>query len=149
MFLMMRREVIMSDVNYKELTANEVEKLSFVHKNWVRLNVRLMARQDLSYADIEAVKKAHLKMKALFAKINKTDDSIKLKKLAEKIKEIEFEMQRAWKFPENNAMHSWWYEAPKCLCPKLDNRDSRGHLQYIREDCPLHGTTNTKQDQEV
>jgi len=61
-------------------------------------------------------------------------------KCAGLIEEIEFLMQRAWGFEEDAAFHTWWYQAPHCTCPPIDNAERFGSKnKVIRQDCPLHG----------
>jgi hypothetical protein len=73
-------------------------------------------------------------------KMKKTDDKSELKELAYTIENIEFMMQEAWGFPKDSNYHTHWFELPKCICPKMDNKDSYGTpYRVIRVDCPVHG----------
>jgi hypothetical protein len=56
------------------------------------------------------------------------------------IEEIEFKLQKTWKFEQDSAKHSYWYEVKGCLCPKLDNSDAMySGRRIINNSCPFHG----------
>ena len=79
--------------------------------------------------------------------IDFNDQCAKLGGVAEVIKsnnntlqELEFEMQRVWKFEVNANYHTWWLEHAACTCPKMDNKDPMfyGAGKIISSDCPIH-----------
>ena len=74
----------------------------------------------------------------VYEQITLTDDSKKLKELAQELRGIEFKLQELWGFPQDGNFHRFW-EAPKCKCPKMDNKDRYPHRQIISSKCPLHG----------
>jgi hypothetical protein len=55
------------------------------------------------------------------------------------IADIEFELQRSWKFPLDAKFHRFW-EIPGCDCHKMDNEDAypTGHYS-ISGGCKIHG----------
>ncbi|MFA7219201.1 MAG: hypothetical protein WC119_01680 [Synergistaceae bacterium] len=100
----------------------------------------LAYKQDLSINDLKSLKKAHRRRLKLFDAIRSEDDPIKLRALASKMEEIEFQLQDGCKFKRDKKMHHWWFRMPKCECPKMDNEDMLGTgLSVITECCPLHG----------
>ena len=105
-------------------------------------------KQGVTYNDLRRLKVIHRRRYRLFDKIKAEDDPKRLKKLAEKITDIDFDLQEAWGFERDEKFHTWWYRLPKCICPKIDNRDCVGTvLRYTSHDCPLHGLDD--EDEEV
>jgi len=114
-------------------------RLVVVHngKEVMMLNKALLDRQNC-WENLEAIKAAHSKKLHVYDLINETEDRILLKKYAQTLTDIEFELQGLWKFELNGNFHRIW-EYPKCECPQLDNRDRYPHGHIISEGCPLHG----------
>jgi hypothetical protein len=56
----------------------------------------------------------------------------------------EFDLQRTWHFPLDAKFHRFW-EFPGCSCPQLDNLDSYPYLQYISNNCLVHGNSELTQ----
>lgn len=117
---------------------------------WSRemLNPKLVAKQELTEENIQAIIAAHNERLRLFHRLKKVDPKTEegldeLRQGAMRLEELEFEMQDAWGFPRSKDHHTWWYELPYCRCPWLDNRDNFGVDQrIIRADCPVHGNEN-------
>lgn len=102
------------------------------------MNKRLLDQQNC-WTNLEAIKEVHWFKQMLYDMIRKERNSKKLKELAKDITECEFELQRLWKFTEDDKFHMFW-ETPKCQCPVLDNRDRYPTGYYvINLSCPLHG----------
>lgn len=56
------------------------------------------------------------------------------------LQQLEFNLQAAWGFDQDENFHTYWFRAPHCTCPKMDNSDQFGsEIKYISADCPLHG----------
>jgi hypothetical protein len=48
-------------------------------------------------------------------------------------------LQELWNFELNDNFIRFW-EAPGCICPRMDNEDNYPHGYYVtRGDCPIHG----------
>lgn len=110
------------------------------------LNRRLVEKQKLTEKDVEILKDLHVQKNSLFEKMERLSDPSELKKCVELLESIEFAMQKAWKFTQDAAFHTWWCQAPKCACPKLDNRDRYGTGERIfSSDCVLHGQPAVKE----
>ena len=106
------------------------------------LNPNLVARQRLTQDDINQVTALHKVKNQLFERMEKLDpvgQRQELQLCVLDLQEIEFGMQRAWKFEEDADRHSWWYRAPHCRCPRMDNSDPLMPNRITRQDCPLHG----------
>ncbi len=110
------------------------------------LNPELIARQGLTDLEVGELEILHHEREQLFARMESLDptkeyDRVILRQSVDELEQLEFSMQRAWRFDETRSMHSWWYRAPHCKCPKLDNADPIMSAQgrIIAGDCPLHG----------
>ena len=104
------------------------------------LSTSLAARQKVSTSDLNKIKNIHRKLLKIFEKIEKETDEFILHLLADKITELDYELQEAWNFERNENFHTWWFNSPKCMCPRMDNMDRLGTKWKVRNgDCPLHG----------
>lgn len=103
------------------------------------LNENLLTRQNC-WKNLEAIKEAHELKLCIYALIIEESDTALLRSLVLDIEEIEFELQRLWKFREDYKFHRFW-ETPKCKCPKIDNEEAYPFGYYIRNlTCILHGS---------
>ncbi len=102
-------------------------------------NQDLIKRQGLTEEDIKQLDVTYEKLKNLFLLAEEQTSSIELAKIAMQVEEVEFELQRIWKFEQNDAMHTYWYRIPHCECPVYDNRDlfGTGNRIYLAG-CPVH-----------
>lgn len=105
-------------------------------------NPHLVARQKLTQADIDAVTFEHERKNILFkvmSDLNPVEQKQELQLCALELQEIEFAMQRAWRFAEDADRHTWWFQAPHCRCPSMDNSDPIMPNRITVQNCPLHG----------
>jgi hypothetical protein len=103
------------------------------------LNSRLIIQQKLDQATVDLLKATHLEKDKLFEQMKATDNPITLRMLALDVTNVEFAQQELWGFPQNANFH-YWFNVPKCKCPKMDNRDAYGtSYQVVSEECPIHG----------
>lgn len=102
------------------------------------LNKSLVETQGVQ-ENVEAIKDTH-ELKFLFGEMIKLEkNNAMIKALADDIRQCEFELQKLWKFSEDDRFHRFW-ETPKCECPKMDNEDRYPTGQYvINLSCPIHG----------
>lgn len=108
-------------------------KLSFVSPT-------LVISRKLSAEQVDAIRELHIERGAVFATMHAEDDSLKLQALARRVEMIEFELQSLWTFPIDAGFHDW-YKVPRCVCPKMDNNESKGtKMQIITTSCPIHGS---------
>lgn len=111
----------------------------------LELNPHLLRRQHINPAEEELILTLHRMRQELFdfaSTLEPTDtqDRPVLKQLPAILEPIEYAMQRAWKFEESKAFHTWWYRMPNCHCPRMDNDDMQGVEQsVINLSCPIHG----------
>jgi hypothetical protein len=124
-------------------TKADIEKYYTVYFNGevaMHISPWLAISKKRTVEDLEAIKAVHVKRLELFAKIEEEEDPVILHLLADQITDIDFELQEAWGFDSDIRYHTWWYQAPKCSCAKLDNHDFLGSgLSSVNENCPLHG----------
>lgn len=119
-------------VGYDQLTVKDLEgKERFI------LNKRLMDHQNC-WENLEAIKDAHTLKLLFYTMIEEETNPAMLKELAKDITEVEFELQRLWKFTVDANFHRFW-ETPKCQCPRMDNEEAYGTPYSITtSSCPLH-----------
>jgi len=108
------------------------------------LNEKLAKKQKITDKQRENLDKLYEELDVLFgyAKVlNDTDQltSANAHKLADKVRNIEFELQENWNFSQNPLCHTWWNKIDGCRCPKLDNIDRFGTDKIINTKCPYHG----------
>lgn len=109
------------------------------------LNPRLLVRQHMTDADEEWVQTLHRMREVLFefeTTLDPADEEDRpiLKQVPAILEQLEFAMQRGWKWEESKDYHTWWYRLTNCSCPKMDNDDCMGVSRSILSmSCPLHG----------
>lgn len=103
------------------------------------LNSLLISKQELNDTDVNKINKLHYIKNCFFDIIEKEYDPNRLKLISKLVTQIEFQLQKLWKFEQDQTFHKFW-ELPKCSCPKLDNEDlsGTGH-RYIDTNCIFHG----------
>lgn len=105
------------------------------------INRDLAAVRNITPSNIKRIKELHVTRHLLFelAKV-KLDNRETLKNMVTVLENLEFELQKAWKFEQDNWKHTWWNKIPGCTCPKVDNQDTYGTpFRYYSGDCPFHG----------
>lgn len=120
-------------IGYAQLTIKDFEgKERFI------INKNLLDVQ-LCWENLEAIKSAHTLKLLFYTMIEEETNPVMLKELAKDITEVEFELQRLWKFNVDAKYHRFW-DTPKCQCPKLDNEEAYSTGYHITNlSCPLHG----------
>jgi len=109
-----------------------------INGNIVTLNEKLIAKQDLDGEAVAEVLGLHARKMAVMAGMEEAEDT-SLEAYAREITRIEFALQRAWGFSQNEDYHRFWL-VPRCKCPHMDNEDMYGTKYSIkRKDCPVHG----------
>lgn len=104
-----------------------------------QLNEKLAQKQGCTDQEIINLVNLHQYKLSVFDLMEATDDVAELRRLADIVKSIEFELQKNWHFPQNADFHEW-YRVPKCTCPVMDNADLRGTKYRIyAPNCPIHG----------
>jgi hypothetical protein len=103
------------------------------------LNMDLVRQRGLTEKEVLHLYDLHEVREELFERFEATADREELRELVNKLETLEFEMQVAWRFPVDRNFHTWWYRAPKCQCPQMDNIDAFGSERIINKQCPLHG----------
>ena len=105
------------------------------------LNQNLVARNNVSYTAQIQLCELYDELEALIAEGNASLSVEVNRGIADKIEQLEFNLQRLWGFPESKMHHKYWSQLSMCLCNanSMDNLDDRGYRRVIRLDCPLHG----------
>lgn len=111
----------------------------------IHLNPTLVKQQNCTSEDVKKIKILHRRRLCVFEQMSELDpqtDQQELRRLADEVQDIEFELQDAWGFKRDAANHTWWWKVPHCKCPKLDNHDRYGiREKVISGDCVIHGGT--------
>jgi hypothetical protein len=102
------------------------------------LNPQLVMNQKLTIDEINELKTLHLIRIKLFERMEKTTDKHQLNISTHLLENLEFALQRAWHFKEDRLLHSWWFQAPYCTCPKNENWEHWGIKRIINPNCILH-----------
>ncbi len=104
----------------------------------LKLNEKLIETQKCE-ENLEKIKNLHVERLEIEEEMRKETDQIKLIVWNEEYTQIEFELQKAWKFEQDKNFHRFW-NRPKCSCPKMDNEDRYPTGNYIvSRECKLHG----------
>lgn len=103
------------------------------------LNARLISNQDLKQEEVDKIYKLHRVRNCYITLMNISTSKEDLRYLSQIVTQIDFQLQRLWKFKEDSSYHRFW-DLPKCDCPKMDNQDvyGTGH-RYINPNCLIHG----------
>ena len=104
------------------------------------LNQNLVARNNVSPEAQIQLCKLYDELEAL---IEEGDASFSIevnREIADKIEQLEFNLQRLWGFDESKMHHRYWGSLDMCLCNagSMDNLDDFGFRRIIRMDCPIH-----------
>ena len=102
------------------------------------INPHLVMNRKLAIKDIERIKQLHMIRLKLFDLMNHTFCYKILQISVERLENLEFALQRAWHFSEDRLLHSWWFQAPYCTCPKNENWEHWGIKRIINPNCILH-----------
>lgn len=109
----------------------------------IKLNESLLKKQKVSKSNINKLKKLYYEQSVIFDKMQKENDTIRLRSLNKENTKVEYQIQSLWNFKKNRSMHKWFL-VPKCLCPKSDNFDRLGtKFGIISDDCPIHSNNSS------
>jgi len=103
------------------------------------LNPRLFDHQQ-AWENADALVAIHQQKLDLFDEIEHGDWDARLPLAAKRLEDIEYEMQRLWKFRQDARYHEW-YLIPGCSCPKKENKALRNELagfRIIATSCQFH-----------
>jgi hypothetical protein len=110
----------------------------------VKLNPSLVKRQGLTNRETTTIQRLHETRLDIEEAMSKTKNERALKILMNEWTMCQFELQKAWKFPEDINFHQFW-TVPHCECPQLDNQDRYPQGPYVYNlSCPVHGVDHTK-----
>ena len=104
------------------------------------LNQNLVARNNVSDTSQIQLCELYDELEALIAEGNAALSVEVNREIANKIEQLEFNLQRLWGFSESKFHHRYWSRLQMCLCnaDSLDNMDDFGYRRTIRGNCPIH-----------
>ena len=104
------------------------------------LNQNLVARNNVSDTSQIQLCELYDELEALIAEGNASLSVEVNRGIADKIEQLEFNLQRLWGFSESKFHHRYWSRLDMCLCnaDSMDNTDDFGYRRIIRMDCPIH-----------
>lgn len=109
------------------------------------LNPYLIERQGLTDADVAEIVRLHNVRENVFKDLETltpTEDAGMIRVCVSMVENLEFALQRAWKFEVTKSMHTWWFLSPHCSCPKNENWavffNGGEEARHIDEECVLH-----------
>jgi len=114
------------------------------------LNSALIEEQELSEENIQAIIYAHNEREHLFHRLRKIDPwsregNAELRRGVDRLEELEFAMQAAWKFPQRREYHRWWHRIPHCQCRGMSIYEKFDlNQRAIHANCPAHGRPLTE-----
>lgn len=93
-----------------------------------------------AFENLELLKSLYKRKFKLYERMEKSFKKETLRELAERVRQNEFKIQKAFNFEPSDNFFRFW-EMPKCNCPHMDNQERFGcGVGYIyRGDCPIHG----------
>lgn len=103
-----------------------------------QLNPSLLLDRRINKKVFKELCRIHRKKDKTINLMRETMDVPKLKKMAKKVTELEYHLQRLWGFPEDANFHKGWL-LPGCSCPSMDWSDAYPHQSYHNSSCPIHG----------
>ena len=113
----------------------------------ITLNPSLLVRQGVDAKRLAELKRLHVLRARVIKEMakEKATDAFALQQQAAEVTRLDFELQKVWGFPQDEAFH-YWYDLPHCTCPKMDNRERYGieGQRIISEDCPIHAKKAAK-----
>lgn len=116
----------------------------FQHRNkTLGINLDLVKHQRITFETLCAIIALQKERCDFFSLLEATNDRKLIKILFKQLTEIEYELQMLWGFEPDARFHNSWMW-PKCTCPYSDNRHMPPGLQWVNENCPLHGRTIKK-----
>lgn len=106
------------------------------------LNQNLIAKQGVSEENQDRLCELYDELEDLIELGNINPNIVEVRKVAEDIEQLEFELQRLWGFPQDANFHRYWLSLDSCKCGKRDNLDMIyfGRGKIINSKCPIHGT---------
>lgn len=117
------------EIGYKGYAVNINEKLLDKQRAWGNIKEILCTRieiQNLLYFEADDIR---------HGRWGKELAQTYLKDLTE----LEYRLQRAWNFPEDENYHSYQYELSGCICPTMDNYERLGTpYKIVTKGCLYH-----------
>ena len=108
----------------------------------VVLNENLIKSQQLTQEEVAGIHCLHQVRLELFdqmQELNPQQDRQNVAMFVEIVEQVEFALQRAWRFDETRDKHTWWCQVPHCTCPVDANLRLVGKRERaIDSQCAVH-----------
>ncbi len=110
----------------------------------VEFNKELLLKQKVTREQRQELEHIYALLENIVnvAKILQEDDDLTYSTgyiISNTIRDIEFQLQKNWNFPQNENFHTYQNKLPGCTCSKIDNDDRFGiEGKWITQTCPYH-----------
>jgi len=105
----------------------------------VTLNEQLIKDKKLSGDEVLLIKNLHAQRICIEECMLLEDNQYILRDLNQLWMSKQRELQRAWKFPQDDNYIRFW-TVPQCSCPQMDNEENCGYSRsIINLSCKVHG----------
>lgn len=103
-----------------------------------KINQKLVERQGLTPEEVGKIQDLYKVDRQIQLAMERTIDPQKLRALFQDWTWCQFELQKLWKFKEDESYHKFWL-VPNCGCPVIDNEDAYPKGPYsMNLNCPVH-----------
>ena len=110
-----------------------------------QLSETLIIRQDLTTEQIDRIVELQISKHYLHKQMQEASISCQnelLRELAQQATDIDFMLQTAWNFKQDETHHRFW-TLPGCICPVIINIEKYPSTEYeYTKTCPIHGSTH-------
>ena len=109
------------------------------------LNLNLLDKQKVNYRTALQIAKLHYQQSELILALHYAETPTPstigyFTSTYAKLVQIEFDLQKLWKFTEDSKFHRLVGYIPHCLCSAMDNDERVGYTdtRIYNERCPIH-----------
>lgn len=100
------------------------------------INKHLIVQRNIQDEQLKRIVELHELKLEIYDSISSEEQKLNL--YADKLTDVEYQLQDAWGFPRDRNYHRFWESCKSC--PVMDNEDRHPHGPYIvNVSCPLHG----------
>lgn len=97
------------------------------------INMALAAQQKITDEGIEKLNALYKVLDEVISRPEYFDNPVR------QIEQLEFKLQKLWKFPQDARYHTHWVKIKGCTCPKMDNKNFFGSdICLVNQTCPWH-----------
>jgi len=105
-----------------------------------KLNEVLVVKQNITQTQRNELESLYTQLSKLLKEANSENNITKEigKDYTDRMRTLEFSLQRNWNFPKDPLYHTWWNKFNDCTCPSYDNLERFGFEKIINCSCPFH-----------